>query len=35
MIDFDNVRELALEHRPKMILAGATAYSRLIDPAVP
>jgi len=33
MIDFDNVRELALEHRPKMILAGATAYSRLIDPA--
>jgi len=27
------VRELALEHRPKMILAGATAYSRLIDPA--
>jgi len=33
MIDFDNVRELALQHRPKMILAGATAYSRLIEPA--
>ena len=32
MIDFDNVRELALQHRPKMILAGATAYTRLIDP---
>jgi glycine hydroxymethyltransferase len=32
MIDFDNVRELALQHRPKMILAGATAYSRIIDP---
>jgi glycine hydroxymethyltransferase len=33
MIDFDDVRELALQHRPKMILAGATAYSRLIEPA--
>jgi glycine hydroxymethyltransferase len=33
VIDFDNVRALALEHRPKMILAGATAYSRRIDPA--
>jgi len=32
MIDFENVRELALEFRPKMILAGATAYSRIIDP---
>jgi glycine hydroxymethyltransferase len=31
-IDFDQVRDLALEHRPKMIVAGATAYPRLIDP---
>jgi len=33
VIDFDNVRALALEHRPKLIVAGATAYSRRIDPA--
>jgi len=33
LIDFDNVRELALQHRPKLIVAGATAYSRRIDPA--
>ena len=33
LIDFDNVRDLALEHRPKMILAGATAYARAIEPA--
>ena len=26
LIDFDNVRDLALEHRPKLIVAGATAY---------
>src|SRR5580692_7937021 len=32
LIDFDNVRDLALEHRPKLIVAGATAYSRTIDP---
>ena len=32
VIDFDNVRDLALEHRPKLIVAGATAYTRLIDP---
>jgi glycine hydroxymethyltransferase len=32
-IDFDQVRDLALEHRPKMIVAGATAYPRIIDPA--
>ncbi|HSR23118.1 MAG TPA: serine hydroxymethyltransferase [Candidatus Eisenbacteria bacterium] len=31
LIDYDEVRDLALEHRPKMIIAGATAYSRLID----
>jgi glycine hydroxymethyltransferase len=33
IIDFDNVRDLALEHRPKLIVAGATAYARRIDPA--
>ncbi|MCU1483808.1 MAG: glycine/serine hydroxymethyltransferase [Actinomycetia bacterium] len=32
-IDFDQVRDLALEHRPKLIVAGATAYPRIIDPA--
>lgn len=30
-IDYDQVRELALEHKPKMIVAGASAYSRIID----
>ncbi len=30
-IDMDAVRKLALEHRPKLILAGASAYSRHID----
>ncbi len=33
VIDFDNLRELALKHRPKLIVGGATAYSRQIDPA--
>jgi glycine hydroxymethyltransferase len=32
-IDMDQVRDLALEHRPKLIVAGATAYPRLIDAA--
>jgi glycine hydroxymethyltransferase len=32
-IDFDELRDLALEHRPKLIVAGATAYPRSIDPA--
>lgn len=31
LIDYDEVRELARTHRPKMIIAGATAYPRLID----
>jgi len=31
LIDYDEVRDLALAHRPKMIICGATAYSRLID----
>lgn len=30
-IDFDEVRKKALEHKPKMIVAGASAYSRIID----
>ncbi len=30
-IDYDEVRAIALEHRPKMIICGATAYPRLID----
>ncbi len=33
VIDFDNVRDLAHAHRPKLIIAGATAYARRIDPA--
>jgi len=31
-IDLDQLRDLAHEHRPKMIVAGATAYPRIIDP---
>lgn len=31
-IDFDEVRAMALEHRPKMIVAGTTSYSRRLDP---
>ena len=30
-INYDNVRELALKHKPKLIVAGASAYSRVID----
>jgi glycine hydroxymethyltransferase len=30
-IDLDQVRDLALEHRPKLIVTGATAYSRTIE----
>ncbi len=30
-IDYDELRRLALEQRPKLIQCGATAYSRLID----
>ena len=32
-IDMDQVRELALQERPKMIVAGTTSYPRRIDPA--
>jgi glycine hydroxymethyltransferase len=31
LIDYDQVRALALEHQPRMIICGATAYPRLID----
>jgi glycine hydroxymethyltransferase len=31
LIDMAEVRKLALEHKPKMIICGATAYPRLID----
>ena len=31
-IDYDQVRDIALAERPKMIIAGATAYARIIDP---
>lgn len=30
-IDYEVVRELALKHKPKLIVAGASAYSRIID----
>ncbi|MGO1469543.1 MAG: serine hydroxymethyltransferase [Tissierella sp.] len=30
-IDYENVREIALKEKPKMIVAGASAYSRTID----
>ncbi len=30
-IDYDQVRDLARKHRPKMIIAGASAYPRIID----
>jgi glycine hydroxymethyltransferase len=30
-IDYDEVRSIALQHKPRMIIAGATAYPRLID----
>jgi len=31
LIDYDEVEKLAMEHKPKMILAGASAYPRVID----
>ena len=31
-IDYDQLRDVAKEHRPKLIVAGATAYPRIIDP---
>ena len=32
-IDMEQLRDRAHEHKPKMIIAGATAYPRIIDPA--
>jgi glycine hydroxymethyltransferase len=32
-IDYDQMRDLAKAHRPRAIVAGATAYPRIIDPA--
>ena len=31
VLDYDNIRKLALENKPKLILAGASAYPRTID----
>ena len=31
LIDYNELKELAIEHRPKLIIAGASAYSRHID----
>lgn len=31
LLDYDQIEELALEHKPKIIIAGASAYSRVID----
>ncbi len=30
-LDYDKIREIALKERPKLIIAGASAYSRIID----
>jgi glycine hydroxymethyltransferase len=31
LIDYDQVNKLAIEHKPKIIIAGGSAYSRVID----
>lgn len=31
LIDYEGVRQIALEHKPKLIVAGTSAYSRIID----
>ena len=31
LLDYDEIHDLALQHRPKLIVAGASAYSRIID----
>jgi glycine hydroxymethyltransferase len=31
LIDYDEVERLAIEHKPKMIVAGYSAYSRILD----
>lgn len=30
-IDYDNVRQMAIEHKPKLIICGASNYSKIID----
>ncbi|MEV0147265.1 MULTISPECIES: serine hydroxymethyltransferase [unclassified Nonomuraea] len=34
LVDYDEVRDLALRHQPKVIVCGATSYPRLLDFAV-
>ncbi len=31
LIDYDAVKDLAIKHKPKLIIAGGSAYSRIID----
>ena len=31
LIDYDQIKKLALEHKPKILIAGGSAYSRIID----
>ncbi|MEL0116072.1 MAG: serine hydroxymethyltransferase, partial [Pelagibacteraceae bacterium] len=31
LIDYENVEKLALEHKPKIIIAGGSSYSRVVD----
>ena len=31
LIDYDEVERLALEHKPKMVVAGFSAYSQVVD----
>lgn len=31
LIDYENVRQMALEHKPKLIICGASNYSKIID----
>ncbi|NLA35743.1 MAG: serine hydroxymethyltransferase [Actinobacteria bacterium] len=33
-IDYDQIRDLAIKNQPKLIVAGATAYPRIIDPEI-
>ncbi|MDQ1404098.1 MAG: glycine hydroxymethyltransferase [Actinomycetota bacterium] len=33
-LDYDQIRDLAKKERPKMVIAGATAYSHVIDPEI-
>ena len=31
LLDYENIEKLALEHKPKLIIAGGSAYSRVVD----